>query len=117
MLPMKFDFQVSEDRRGTNFDGVEAGQTNPEGALNLHVRVARDHLILSVWPVRGELAQVTDHLAQILGPPKDTPSVGGFGDCQDDDKDAPQQTTLWEFDPATRPEVLQKLRAFLSMPE
>jgi hypothetical protein len=117
MLPMKFDFQVSEDRRGTNFEGVEAGQTNPEGALNLHVRVARDHLILSVWPVRGELAQVTDHLAQILGPPKDTPSVCGFGDCQDDDKDAPQQTTLWEFDPATRPEVLQKLRAFLSLPE
>ena len=44
---------------------------------------------------------MTDHLAQVLGPPKATPSVCGFGDCQDDDKDAPQQTTLWEFDPGT----------------
>jgi hypothetical protein len=117
MLSVKFDFKVSEDRRGTIFEGVEAGQTNPEGALNLHMRVARDHLVLSVWPVRGELAQVTDHLANILGPPKAKPSVCGFGDCQDDDKDAPQQTTLWEFEPATRPEVLKKVRAFLSLPE
>ena len=63
------------------------------------MRIARDHLVLSVWPVKGEITQVTDHLAQVLGPPKATPSVCGFGDCQDDDKDAPQQTTLWEFDP------------------
>ena len=104
MLPVKFDFKVNEDRRGTNFEGVEAGPADPEGALNLHVRLARDHLVLSVWPVKGEMAQVTDHLAQILGPPKATPSVCGFGDCQDDDKDAPQQTTLWEFDPAERPD-------------
>ena len=70
MLPVKFDFKVNEDRRGTNFEGVEAGHADPEGALNLHLRVARDHLVLSVWPVRGEMAQVTDHLAQILGPPR-----------------------------------------------
>ena len=100
MLPVKFDFQVNEDRRGTNFEGVEAGPADPEGAFNLTVRLARDHLVLSVWPVKGEITQVTDQLAQILGPPKAKPSVCGFGDCQDDDKDAPQQTTLWEFDPA-----------------
>ena len=92
------------------------GPPTPEGALNLHVRIARDHLILSVWPVKDEIAQVTDHLAQILGPPKATPSVCGFGDCQDDDKDAPQQTTLWEFDTATRAEVLKKVREFLGLP-
>ena len=115
MLPVKFDFMVNEDRRGTNFEGVEAGHADPEGALNLHLRVARDHLVLSVWPVRGELAKVTDHLAQILGPPKAMPSVCGFGDCQDDDKDAPQQTTMWEFDPTVRPEVLQKVRGFLGL--
>ena len=116
MLPIPFDFTVTEDRRGINFEGVEAGHPDPEGALNLHLRVARDHLVLSVWPVRGELAQVSDLLAQILGPPKAAPSVCGFGDCQDDDKDAPQQTTLWEFDPARRPELLQKVRAFLGLP-
>ena len=116
MLPVKFDFKVNEDRRGTNFEGVEAGPADPEGAFNLHVRLARDHLVLSVWPVKGEIAQVTDHLAQILGPPKATPSVCGFGDCQDDDKDAPQQTTLWEFDPAERPEVLEKVKTFLGLP-
>ncbi len=116
MLPVKFDFKVSEDRRSTNFEGVEAGHTDPEGALNLHLRVARDHLVLSVWPVRGEVAQVTDHLAQILGPPKAAPSVCGFGDCQDDDKDAPQQTTIWEFDPGVRVDVLQKVRGFLGLP-
>jgi hypothetical protein len=115
MLPVKFDFKVNEDRRGTNFEGVEAGHADPEGALNLHLRVARDHLVLSVWPVRGEMAQVTDHLAQILGPPKDTPSVCGFGDCMDDDKDAPQQTTLWEFDPADRLKVLEKVKNFLGL--
>jgi hypothetical protein len=115
MLPIKFDFKVSEDRRGTNFEGVEAGHAVPEGALNLHLRVARDHLVLSVWPVKGEMARVTDHLAQILGPPKATPSVCGFGDCMDDDKDAPQQTTLWEFEPASRAEVLKKVWEFLGL--
>jgi hypothetical protein len=117
MLPAKFDFTVSEDRRGTNFEGVEAGRTDLEGALNLHLRVARDHLVLSVWPVRGEMAQVTDQLAQVLGPPKATPSVCGFGDCMDDDKDAPQQTTMWEFDPTARENVLKKVREFLDLPE
>ncbi len=117
MLPIQFDFKISEDRRSTNFEGVEAWPADPEGALNLHVRITRDHLVLSVWPVKGEMAQVTDYLAQVLGPPKATPSVCGFGDCQDDDKDAPQQTTLWEFDPATRPEVLKKVREFLGLPE
>jgi len=115
MLPIQFDFKIREDRRGTNFEGVEAGHTDPEGALNLHLRIARDHLVLSVWPVRGEMAQVTDHLAEILGPPKATPSVCGFGDCMDDDKDAPQQTTLWDFDPAERPQVLKKVKSFLGL--
>lgn len=115
MLPVKFDFTISDDRRGTNFEGVEAGHTDPEGALNLHLRVAQDHLVLSVWPIRGEIAQVSDQLAQILGPPKATPSVCGFGDCMDDDKDAPQQTTMWEFDPAARLEVLKKIRRFLGL--
>ena len=115
MLPVKFDFKVHEDRRGTNFEGVEAGPADPEGALNLHVRIARDHLVLSVWPVKGELVQVTDHLAQVLGPPKATPSVCGFGDCQDDDKDAPQQITMWEFDPGQRPAVLAKVKTFLGL--
>ena len=36
MLPVKFDFTVNEDRRGTNFEGVEAGHADPEGAFNLH---------------------------------------------------------------------------------
>jgi hypothetical protein len=115
MLPVKFDFTVSEDRRGTNFEGVEARPADLEGAFNLHVRIARDHLVLSVWPVKGEIVQVTDHLSQILGPPKATPSVCGFGDCQDDDKDAPQQTTMWDFEPADRPEILQKVRTFLGL--
>jgi hypothetical protein len=115
MLPIPFDFQVKEDRRGTNFEGLEAGHTDPEGALNLHMRVARDHLVLSVWPVRGEMAGISDRLAQILGPPKDKPSFCGFGDCMDDDKDAPQQTTMWEFDPEKRPEVLEKVKTFLGL--
>ena len=115
MLPVKFDFQVHEDRRGTNFEGVEAGNGTSEGAFNLTVRLARDHLVLSVWPVKGEITQVTDQLAQILGPPKAKPSVCGFGDCQDDDKDSPQQTTLWEFDPAQRPVVLEKVKTFLGI--
>jgi hypothetical protein len=34
----------------------------------------------------------------------------------DDDKDAPQQSTLWEFDPASRPEILEKVKAFLGLP-
>jgi hypothetical protein len=117
MLPVKFDFKVNEDRRGINFEGMEAGHSKPEGALNLHVRVARDHLVLSVWPVRGEIARLTEQLAEVLGPPRDTPSVCGFGDCMDDDKDAPQQTTLWEFEPAARTEVLKKVRRFLGLPE
>lgn len=115
MLPVKFDFTISEDRRGTNFEGVEAGPAGSEGAFNLHLRIARDHLVLSVWPVKGEITQITDHLAQILGPPKAKPSVCGFGDCQDDDKDAPQQTTLWEFNPAERLDVLTKVKTFLGL--
>ena len=115
MLPIKFDFTVQEDRRGTNFEGLEAGHPDPEGAFNLHLRVARDHLVLSVWPVRPQVAQISQDLAQVLGPPKETPSVCGFGDCMDDDKDAPQQTTLWEFAPGTREEVLGKVRDFLGL--
>ncbi|MFZ5448682.1 MAG: hypothetical protein ACOZFS_08630 [Thermodesulfobacteriota bacterium] len=115
MLPVKFDFKVSEDRRGTNFEGVEAGHSDPEGAFNLHLRVARDHLVLSVWPVKDGIAQVSNQLTEILGPPKATPSVCGFGDCQDDDKDAPQQTTMWEFDPTERLKVLEKVKNFLGL--
>ena len=70
MLPVKFDFKVHEDRRGTNFEGVEAGPADSEGAFNLHLRLARDHLVLSVWPVKGEVTHVTEHLAKILGPPR-----------------------------------------------
>ena len=66
-LTIPFDFTVTEDRRGINFEGVEAGHPDPEGALNLQVRVARDHLVLSVWPVKGEIAQVTDQLGGPLG--------------------------------------------------
>jgi hypothetical protein len=115
MLPVKFAFTVKEDRRGINFEGLEADHPDPEGASNLHLRVARDHLVLSVWPVKGEVAQISEGLAQVLGPPRDKPSVCGFGDCQDDDKDAPQQTTLWEFEPGTREEVLAKVRGFLGV--
>ena len=116
MVLQVFEFIHSFYRKQkTVLEGVEAGHADPEGALNLHLRIARDHLVLSVWPVKGELAQVTGHLAQILGPPKSTPSVCGFGDCQDDDKDAPQQTTLWEFEPAARPEVLEKVKTFLGI--
>jgi hypothetical protein len=116
MLPIQFDFQVQEDRRGVTFEGLEARHPDPEGALNLHVKVARDHLVLSVWPVKDEVAQISEQLSQILGPPRSAPSVCGFGDCQDDDKDAPQQTTMWEFDPAARPEVLEKVKTFLGLP-
>jgi len=114
-LPVKFAFTVKEDRRGINFEGIEAGRTDPEGALNLTLRVERGHLVLSVWPVKGEAAGISDSLAQVLGPPRDRPSVCGFGDCQDDDKDAPQHTTLWEFAPGTREEVLAKVREFLGV--
>ena len=114
-LPIKFDFTVKEDRRGITFEGLEAGHPDPEGAFNLHVRVARDHLVLSVWPVKGEVVQISESLAQVLGPPRDKPSVCGFGDCQDDDKDAPQQTTMWEFEPDTRAQVLEKVRKFLGL--
>jgi hypothetical protein len=114
-LPVKFNFKVTEDRRGINFEGLEAGHTDPEGALNLHLRVARDHLVLSVWPVRGAMAGIAGSLAEVLGPPREKPAVCGFGDCMDDDKDAPQQTALWEFEPAQRQEVLVKVRAFLGL--
>ena len=117
MLPIKFDFKVREDKRSTTFEGLEAGHTDPEGALNLHLLVSRDHLVLSVWPVRGEMALISDQLGQLLGPPKTAPAVCGFGDCMDDDKDAPQQSTVWEFEPATRPEVLKKVRSFLGLAE
>jgi hypothetical protein len=33
----------------------------------------------------------------------------------DDDKDAPQQTTMWEFVPESREEVLAKVRGFLGV--
>jgi hypothetical protein len=115
MLPVKFDFTTKEERRSINFEGVEAGHPDPEGALNLHVRVARDHLVLSVWPVKGKAVGIADSLTQILGPPRDKPAVCGFGDCQDDDKDAPTQSTMWEFAPANREEVLAKVRAFLGI--
>ncbi len=115
MLPVKFDFTMKEDRRGVTFEGLEAGHPDPEGALHLEVRLARDHLVLSVWPIKGAMTQVTDHLTQILGPPRSAPAVCGFGDCQDDDKDALTQTTMWEFNPATRPEVLKKVRGFLGL--
>lgn len=115
MLPVKFDFSAREDRRGITFEGIEAGHPDPEGALHLQVRVDRDHLVLSTWPIKDELTQVSGQLTQILGPPRSAPSVCGFGDCQDGDKDALTQTTMWEFDPATRPEVLLKVRDFLGL--
>jgi len=55
-LPIKFDFTVREDRRGTSFEGIEAEHLDPEGALNLHLRLGRDHLVLNLWPVRGAMA-------------------------------------------------------------
>jgi len=115
MLPVKFDFSAKEDRRGITFEGLEAGHPDPEGALHLQVRVARDHLVLSVWPIKGEMTQVSDQLTQIFGTPRSAPAVCGFGDCQDDDKDALTQTTMWEFDPATQPEVLEKVKTFLGL--
>lgn len=115
MLPIQFDFQVREDRRGVTFEGLEAGRPDPEGAFHLQVRVGRDHLVLSVWPIRGEITKIAEQLTEILWPPRSTPSVCGFGDCQDDDRDALTQTTMWEFDPASRAEILLKVRAFLGL--
>ncbi len=115
MLPGKFEFTAREDRRGITFEGVEAGHSDPETALHLQVRVDRNHLVLKTWPVKPELTQVSDQLSQILGPPRSAPSCCGFGDCQDGDKDALTQTTMWEFDPATRPEVLEKVKIFLGI--
>ncbi len=46
MLPVKFDFASREDRRGITFEGIEADHPDPEGALHLEVRLARDHLVL-----------------------------------------------------------------------
>ena len=115
MEPNFFDIVVREDRRVLVFEGIEAGHPDPEGAFNLVIRVARDHLVLNVWPVRPQVAHISAELAQVLGPPKETPAVCGFGDCMDDDKDAPMQTTLWEFEPAARPEVLEKVKAFLGL--
>ena len=109
-LPIPFDFTVTEDRRGINFEGVEAGHPDPEGALNLHLRVARDHLVLSVWPVRGELARVSDQAGPNPGAAPGHPVSLRLRRLQDDDKDAPQQTTMWEFDPAARPEILEKVQ-------
>ncbi len=114
MLPVKFDFTAKEDRRGITFEGIEAGQPDPEAALHLEVRVDRNHLVLSTWPIKDELTQVSELLTKVLGPPRSAPSCCGFGDCQDGDKDALTQTTMWEFDPATRPEVLEKVKAFLA---
>ncbi len=112
-MPIKFEFRVREDRRGTIFEGIEAGRgDDPEGALNLHLWVARDHAVLSVWPVRGQMAHLSEQLARLLGPPRAAPAVCGFGDCMDDDKDAPQQSTLWEFDPAARSQILEKVKIF-----
>jgi hypothetical protein len=116
MEPSQFQFEVREDKRGTIFEGIEASRAaDPEGAVNLVIRVARDHLVLSVWPVRPQAAGIGQDLAKLLGPPRQAPAVCGFGDCMDDDKDAPLETTLWEFDPAARPEVLQKVQAFLGL--
>ncbi len=112
---IKFDLQVREDRRSTYFEGIEAGQADKERALNIQVRVARDHLVLALWPVRDGIGQISERFSQILGPPRSAPAVCGFGDCQDDDKDAPQQTTMWEFEPAQRLEVLQKVKDFLGI--
>jgi len=117
MLPVRFDFTVKEDRRSINFEGLEAGRGNPnsDGALNLQVRVARDHVVLSIWPVKEKMAGISASLSEILGPPRGCPSVCGFGDCQDDDKDAPQQTTMWEFEPEKRAEILEKIKSFLGL--
>ncbi len=117
MISEQFDLKVREDKRGVIFEGMEKGHADPEGALNLFIRVARDHLVLNVWPVRPQVAEISANLAQVLGPPKDAPAFCGFGDCMDDDKDAPMQTTMWEFDPQIQPQVLQKVRTFLGLGE
>ncbi len=116
MDQVKFDFQVHENRRGTVIEGIEAGRTDPEGALNLLIRIARDHLVLSIWPVRPQVAGLAKDLAKLLGSPRQAPAVCGFGDCMDDDKDAPMETTMWEFDPPDRPQVVSKIYSFLNLP-
>ena len=84
--------------KGINFEGIEAGYSDPEGALNLHLRVARDHSVLNVWPVRGEMAHLSGSLAQILGPPKSTPrsAAGAESPC-------PPPTTLTSKNPLPPP--------------
>jgi hypothetical protein len=69
----------------------------------------------SVWPVKGEITRIADQMTQILGPSRSTPAVCGLGDAQDDDKDTLTRTTRWEFDPARRPEVFEKFKAFLGL--
>jgi hypothetical protein len=117
MLPGQFDLKVREDRRGTIFEGMEAGEGDSERALNLFVRVDRNSVVLNVWPVRPQVAEISAGLARVLGPPSQTPALCGFGDCMDDDKDAPLETTLWEFEAPARPEILKKVRTFLGLPD
>jgi hypothetical protein len=112
---MRFDLKIRENQRSIVFEGIEAGTRDPEGAVNLLIRVARDHLVLNVWPVRPRAAEVSRLLTAILGPPQQTPAVCGFGDCMDDDQDAPLETTMWSFEPGERPEILKKVRAFLGL--
>ncbi len=115
MDPKLFKFEVRQDNRGDVFEGVEAGAPDPEGATNLLVRVARDHLVLSIWPIRPQAARIFQEFIELLGAPRQAPAVCGFGDCMDDDKDAPLETALWEFEPAARPEVLKRVRTFLGL--
>jgi len=46
---------VKEDRRGITFEGLEAGHPDPEGTLNLEMRPAWNHLVLSVRPLKDEV--------------------------------------------------------------
>jgi hypothetical protein len=112
----KFRIEVREDKRGAVFEGFEVGAPDPERATNLLIRVARDHVTLSVWPIRPQAAEIFQDLTQLLGPPRQAPAVCGFGDCKDDDRDATMETALWEIEPAARPEVLKKMRDFLRLP-
>jgi hypothetical protein len=117
LRPGQFDINVREDRRGIIFEGIEAGARDPERALNLFVRVDRNSVVLNVWPVRPQVAEISAGLARALGPPSQTPAICGFGDCMDDDKDAPLETALWEFEEPVRPEILKKVRTFLGLPD